>query len=473
VEPAKPDAPKGDAPKAAGDKMTAAPMAAAAAPAPDCVTWASVQPIFRNHCVSCHDTDDKKGGLDLTTFAAARQGGGSGRTIVAGEPDQSRLYRLVAQQERPFMPKDDDPLNKEQIAKLRTWLEQGACEDADSVRTFLKDKEAEAKAAAAAAAAEAAGEQAQTMPENLPHVALHTPARPGPITSLARSPRAPLFAMPGLQQVLLLDPALQVHFVLPCPLAHVNTVTFAADGTLLLAAGGEPGKLGQVVVYDVRTGALRGTFGSEKDQPLAAAVNARLGVVALGGSGKQVHVFRIEDGAEVLTLKHDDFVLGLDFSPDGRWLAAADRTGIVQVWETKGGRIGQTLSGHKGAVNGIAFHRSGKLLLTAGADGSVRLWDVAEGKEKWRQQAHQGEAQSVAFGPGEAVASCGSDGRIKVFTLANKPVATSPPVDDWLYALAFGTDDNTIVAGDWRGRLQHYDVKANKLTASTPLAPVQ
>jgi WD40 repeat protein len=236
-------------------------------------------------------------------------------------------------------------------------------------------------------------------------------------------------------------------------------------------AGGEPGKRGAAVLYDVRTGATLATLGDERDVPLAAAVHRGAGLVALGGSGKCARVHRIADGTELLAGKHEDFVLALAFAPDGKWLAAGDRTGNVSVWETKDGRVFQTLLGHQGAVHTVAFDRSGKSLLTAGADGTVRLWDVEQAKERWRQNAHPNQqALAACFGPGDAIASCGSDGVVQVFTTAGAAKAKSAATGEWLYAVAFGADDNVVFAGDWQGRVHRLDVASRQLTATVPLA---
>ncbi|HEU4420682.1 MAG TPA: c-type cytochrome domain-containing protein, partial [Planctomycetota bacterium] len=150
---AKPPPPKVE-PKVEPKKDSVAPAAPMAAEGGkdhgESVTWAHVSPIFADHCTSCHDPTEQKGGLDLTTFAAARNGGGSGQSIVAGAPDQSRLYRMVTQQERPFMPRNADPLGKEQLQLLRTWIEQGAAEDASGARAFMTEQATAAKAAAVA-----------------------------------------------------------------------------------------------------------------------------------------------------------------------------------------------------------------------------------------------------------------------------------------------------------------------------------
>lgn len=442
------------APAVAGDKISAKDKLSSE----DSVTWEHVAPIFREHCASCHDPDDKEGGLDLTSFAAARQGGGSGETLTPGEPEQSRLYRLITRQERPFMPRNADPLPAATIAKVKAWIEQGAAEDANAARAFLARKDAEAKLATASPdAADADGDA--PLPHALPEVELRAPARAAAVKSLARSPRAPLLALPGLQQIRLLDADLNAIGVLPCPLTHVDAVTFSADGRLLLAAGGDPGRRGRAVLYDVRTGGQLGEFGTEKDVPLAAAVDGRRGLVALGGSSKQVRVHRTKDGSLAFAGKHDDFVLGLAFAASGEWLAAADRSGVVKVWETSTGRLEQTLTGHRGAVHAVAFHRGGKLLASVGADGTLRMWDVAEGKEKWRQTAHQGDALAVALGPDDSVATCGSDGRIKLFTGQGRDQGTSPVLGEWLYSVAFGADGKTVFAGDWQGRTHRFAVK--------------
>lgn len=472
---AQPEARPAAVPAPAQDvRVAAAAMPAGDAPAvadAELVTWQHIEPILGDHCAGCHDPDDKKGGLDVTSFAALRQGGGSGQTLVPGEPDQSRLWRMVTQQERPFMPRNADPLTADLLAKLKQWIEHGAAEDKAGARAFLQERAAAQKAAAAVAAAESDHDgDVAPVPQDLPEVALRLPRRPGPVTSLARSARAPLLAMPGEQQVLLLDGDLGAVGVLACELPEVECVAFSRDGGTLLAAGGEAGRRGQAVLFDVRTGAVRATIGKDRDAPLAAAVHPGAGLVALGGSSKQARVYRVADNSLAFAGRHDDFVLCLDFAPDGALLAAGDRAGAVQVWATGNGTLEQTLLGHRGAVHGLCFHRGGRMLATVGEDGTLRLWDVASGKERWQKPAHRGAALAVAFGPGDALASCGSDGTIQVFTTAGKAVATSKAVGEWLYAVAFGADDGVVLAGDWRGRVHRFEVASRQLSAAVPLA---
>jgi len=111
-------------------------------------------------------------------------------------------------------------------------------------------------------------------------------------------------------------------------------------------------------------------------------------------------------------------------------------------------------------------------LFTAGADGTVRGFDPASGKEVWKQAAHDGQALALATGPEGRLASCGSDGRIRVFDAGGKVLGTSPAAGEWLYAVAFGSDGKTVRAGDWQGRLHQFVLgsKDKVMPTTVPLA---
>lgn len=434
------------------------------------VDWAAVEPLLQDRCSSCHEPSDKKGGLDVTSFAAMRAGGGSGKTITPGEPEQSRLYLMVTMQERPFMPKGEDPLTGEQQALLRTWIEQGASETTAAARAFVGSRLA---AASAAPGDDAAATTTGPLPQDLPPLAIARPERSGAVKALQRSPNAPVLAMPGLRQVLLFDGAMQPMGALPIDEATVEQLAFAPDGTQLVAAVGEVGRRGAAALFDVRSGRRLGTFGKERDVPLAVAAHAGAGVVALGGAGKRTTLLRQLDGSELASGAHDDFVLALAFSPDGTLLAAGDRAGDVKLWESSGSGLVEAWNAHRGGVTAIVFARNGQRLFTAGGDGSVRAFDPNSGKELWKQQAHDGQALALALGPDGRLASCGSDGRIVLLDAGGKVLGKSPAAGEWLYAVAFDGDGKQMLAGDWQGRLHTFapGSKAKAMAITVPLAP--
>jgi hypothetical protein len=88
---------------------------------------ADVQPILTKSCYACHGPDKQRGGLRLDQKAAALKGGNSGdAAIVPGKAADSPLVRLVAGLETLTMPPRGERLTTEQVAILRTWVDQGA-----------------------------------------------------------------------------------------------------------------------------------------------------------------------------------------------------------------------------------------------------------------------------------------------------------------------------------------------------------
>ena len=81
-----------------------------------------VAPLLSEHCVGCHSGPRPKGGLDLASAATTRKGGKHGPAIVAGKPEQSPLWKRVADNEMP--PRKELPA--EEKANLKAWIASGA-----------------------------------------------------------------------------------------------------------------------------------------------------------------------------------------------------------------------------------------------------------------------------------------------------------------------------------------------------------
>jgi len=101
----------------------------AEAPAPSDPKFfeSQVWPIFESRCVTCHGADKQKGKLRLDTPEAINAGGESGPSLVAGKPDESKLYTLVAlpKDDPDIMPATGDPLTAEQQGVIKAWIEAG------------------------------------------------------------------------------------------------------------------------------------------------------------------------------------------------------------------------------------------------------------------------------------------------------------------------------------------------------------
>src|SRR5438552_18869367 len=101
-------------------------VAAAAAQPPGTVDFRrDVQPIFRDHCISCHGPEIQMNGLRLDRRADAMRGG-TQSDIGPHNADGSRLYhRLIGTNFGTRMP-PGAPLSDTQIAIVKQWIDEGA-----------------------------------------------------------------------------------------------------------------------------------------------------------------------------------------------------------------------------------------------------------------------------------------------------------------------------------------------------------
>jgi len=91
-----------------------------------------VLPLVEQHCAKCHNPDKKKGDLDLTSYAGALKGGGSGVVVVSGNPDSSKLIKALTHAEEPTMPPNKPPLPEKELAVFKKWIAGGLLETSGS-----------------------------------------------------------------------------------------------------------------------------------------------------------------------------------------------------------------------------------------------------------------------------------------------------------------------------------------------------
>lgn len=429
-----------------------------------------IQEIFMDACAACHDSDDSKGGLDLSTFASTRAGGASGTTIIPGDVERSRLYLLVTHQEKPAMPKGEPKLGRDKLELIRRWIQAGAPEsNADALAFAAKQKKAMKKVVAMAPRFD----QPAAMPKGWPSVEPTYSDRPVTVTSLATSGRSPLLAVPGLRQVFVLDSTTRKQLgILPFTHGDVEVLRFSADCSQLLVGGGLRGKRGRVSLFDVAKGTLVGTYGKEFDSVLAAAIHPQLSHVALGGPKKRVQVFDLATGELSYEIRdHNDWILGLDFSPDGKFLASGSRDGSIVVARSEDGRNVHTIQRNRGAVQQVRFTPDSAGLAAIGDDKTLRMFELEDAKQLWSRNAGS-QSKALAFSFDSKLLACGgSDGRARVFRRNGSLLATLPSVGDWIYSLAFDKDGKFLFVGNWQGVTHVFDIKTRKSIATlTPSA---
>jgi hypothetical protein len=134
----------------------------------------------------------------------------------------------------------------------------------------------------------------------------------------------------------------------------IERFAFSANGLCLAAVTAER----TVILYETLTGEARGRLGT-----------------ADPGHRRMHLTFSYNGGSGVMGPRRDAPIC-LAFSPDGRYLATAQETPAIHLWDVLAGREVSQLHGHEGGVVGLLFAPDGKHLFSGGTDTTALTWDI-------------------------------------------------------------------------------------------------
>lgn len=97
-----------------------------------------IAPFMANLCGGCHSRQQMNGGLCMETFYDMMKGGDSGRVVLPGNRDGSRLYRLVGGLENPRMPQGQARITRKNYEDLTKWFDEGCVYDGEDPKTPLR-----------------------------------------------------------------------------------------------------------------------------------------------------------------------------------------------------------------------------------------------------------------------------------------------------------------------------------------------
>lgn len=149
-----------------------------------------------------------------------------------------------------------------------------------------------------------------------------------------------------------------------------------------------------------------------------------------------------------------DQVLSLAWSADGRRLVAAGgvpgAAGEVCVWE---GGIpekwvqSRILRDHTEAIFGVALRPGGTEMATASPDRTVKLWDLAAGRVTQTLKHHVDAVYGVAYSAdGKWLATASADRTVKLYELGSPLPPTSLPHGDGVAGVAFSSKGDLLVS---------------------------
>jgi WD40 repeat protein/DNA-binding SARP family transcriptional activator len=212
----------------------------------------------------------------------------------------------------------------------------------------------------------------------------------------------------------------------------VHDIAFSPDGHSLAAVSvpEDPGGAhGKTIIWEVGSGEQTGTFDrgnlAVTFSPDGRTVVTSSSILPTKLAGRVV-MWNVADRAPVRTVRSEDWVFSVAFSPDGTRLAAGNQFGRVQIWDIGTGQNEGTLTGSLSEVWDLAYSPDGRLLATASGDGTVRLWDVKSERDLYTVGSTDGGGEwfDIAFSPdGTRLAATSADGTVKIYVL---------PIDDLL-----------------------------------------
>lgn len=234
---------------------------------------------------------------------------------------------------------------------------------------------------------------------------------------------------------------------------------------------------GRVHSWDLRPAwHLERTLGNAEQSPMSDRVSALDfspdGRLLAAGSGPpsrfgDIKVFETNSGEVVLDLgrPHSDSVLGLKFSPGGRSLASVGADRLGRIFDAESGELIRNLEGHQHHVLGVAWSQDGQRLATAGADQAMKIWNVSSGELIRTIGGFPSELSSIRFmGASLQILSAGGDGLVRLHNAeTGKQIRTFTGAKEALFALTVSKDRQRVTAGGQAGQLWRWRIADGKI----------
>lgn len=417
-----------------------------------------IEPIFRQHCQGCHQPAKPEGGLIMTNpNIMLEKGGDSGMSIVRGKADESHLIAEITPRDgKAEMPKGAPPLSDADIDLIRRWINEGA-----STEDWKESS-------------------VEYSPEQPP------PYRSSPaITAVAYSPDGKWLAVSGFHEVVLIDVAnysLARRFIGRSE--RIEDIAFSNDGTKLAVAGGIPGVMGELQLWNTDSAELIRSWNIGSDTLYGVAWSPDNKLLSIGCADNSVRAFDTETGKQVVfSATHEDWALDTAFSVKGDHLLSVSRDRSMKLVHVETQRFVDNVTSitpgaQKGGLMTIDRHPTREEVACGGADSVPKIYKIF--RDKQRQigddfnliralPAMEGRVFEVQYNrDGSKLAAVSSNhqtGKISVYQPdEGKELYSLSVPNSGVFSVAISGDGNTVAAGCSNGQLLIIDLATSKVT---------
>ena len=410
--------------------------AAMAADAPSLTK--DVQPIFEANCAGCHATNVKMGSLDLDSYATILKGGNHGAVVVPGKSAESRLYLMISGKLTPAMPLGNKPLAAGDIETIRRWIDAGAPapaagEEKPRARAGIPDIQPKHPVHAQINALAWSNDGKLLALGTYKEVRLVDPATGATVATLkghAEQVRAVAFSADGKLlaaagglpaqrgEVKIWDvenrkELLTIKGHTDC----IYAVAFSPDGKTLATSSYD--KL--IYLWDASTGAKLKTLKDHIDAIYALAFTPDGKRLVSVSADRGVKVWDPATGERLYTMSEPlDGLNAVAVDSTGHFVAAGGLDKTLRIWElgAKAGKLERSLIAHEDSVLQVAFSPDGKLLISTSADKTVKVFNAADLSEVKTYANQPDWVLSLAVSPDGKRFACGRfDGSLQFYDM--------------------------------------------------------
>ena len=190
-------------------------------------------------------------------------------------------------------------------------------------------------------------------------------------------------------------------------------VVASADGRMLAQAHGD----GMVKIWNTENAAVQSLKASERPVELLAFAPDGSALIT-GVRDEKLRWWTLPAGESA---EWPVEATRVQFSPDGRTVAAYQGGNSVQFWDVAKRTLRATIEPEAGFGGAGAFSPDGRLFAAPGLEDTIRLWDVVTGAAIGTFAGHKQPVFSVAFSPdGKTLASSSDDSTVRLWNVATQ-----------------------------------------------------